>query len=524
MAYAKTSLRKEKRDLREKMRSMGLGYQDIAAEFARRYSLRPRAAWREAYGWSLQETADRINEFRGQVGLDPGGFAGMTAPHLCEHENWPGHGPQPAGRRPTPYLLAVLAAVYDCAVTDLIDLADREHLPPADLLILDKYSQRQASPAAPEMQGSGSPLNAGDSGAGAMSPVGPGAAGEPWGPPGSSSRETVVAANGRTVPPWLSAAAGSEALDVMTWITESNASDDVIGELARTAGYLAEAHARMPAVRILSEVLGVHRAVHELLRRGRQRLSQTRDLLRIDSAVLAHACLLLGDLGQYQAARAYGSAALLCAQESGADEGLAWTAMAKTARWQDRFAEAAGLARRGFEVSGQVPVRAELAYREANAIALLGDAPGARAALHGAAQAAEGLDDAGTSAWSFSLGRQAIFTLSVCIHTGDPDGALRAAGQADAYWNAGGGKVTATWAQVRAGAAMAHLLKDSLDGAAGELGPVLELSPDQRISTVTGYLDEIGGMLHARRFAGSPLASALTEQVGEFSAPAMKSP
>ena len=141
MAYAKTSERREKRLLREQMRSMGLGYRDIAAEFARRYRLRPRAAWREAYGWSLQDTADRINAFRGNVGLDPGGLASMTAPHLSEYETWPGHGQKPAGRRPTPYLLAVLAAVYDCAVTDLIDLADREHLPPADLLVLDKYSQ-----------------------------------------------------------------------------------------------------------------------------------------------------------------------------------------------------------------------------------------------------------------------------------------------------------------------------------------------------------------------------------------------
>ena len=137
----------------------------------------------------------------------------------------------------------------------------------------------------------------------------------------------------------------------------------------------------MPAAKVLREVLGVHRAAHALLRGGRQRLAQTRELLRIDSALLAHACLLLGDLGKYEAARAYGSAALLCAQEAGADEGLAWTAMAKTARWQDRFAEAAGLAARGFEASGQAPVRAELAYREANAIALFGDAPRARAAL-----------------------------------------------------------------------------------------------------------------------------------------------
>ena len=312
-----------------------------------------------------------------------------------------------------------------------------------------------------------------------------------------------------------------EALDVMTWITRTNASDDAIEELGRTAVYLAEAHTRMPAAKILPEVLGVHRAAHAFLRTGRQRLSQTRELLRIDSALLAHACVLLGDLGRYEEARAYGSAALACAQESETDEGLAWTAMAKTARWQDRFAEAAGLAARGFEASGQASVRAELAYREANAIALFGDTPRARAALQKAGKSAEGLGDTGTSAWSFSRGRQAIFTLSVCIHTCDPDGALRAAAEADAYWDVGGGKVTATWAQVRAGAAMAHLLKDAPDGAAGQLDPVLELPPDQRISTVTGYLDEIDAMLQGRRFAGSPIAVRLRDQIREFNAAGM---
>lgn len=310
--------------------------------------------------------------------------------------------------------------------------------------------------------------------------------------------------------------APSEALDVMTWITGTNASDDAIGELAATTAYLAEAHTRIAAAKVLPEVLGVHQAVHSFLRGGRQRLSQTRELLRVDSALLAHACLLLGDLGQYEAARAYGSAALLCAQECEADEGLAWTAMAKTARWQDRFAEAAGLAARGFGASGHASVRAELAYREANAMALFGDAPRARAALGRADRAAEGLDDDGTSAWSFSRGRQAIFTLSVCMRTGDPDGALRAAGAADAYWAAGGGKVTATWAQVRAGAAVAHLLKDSLDGAVDELAGVLELPPEQRIRTITGYVEEVGGMLAARRFAGSPVAAGLSEQISEF--------
>lgn len=315
-----------------------------------------------------------------------------------------------------------------------------------------------------------------------------------------------------------SRASAAEALDVMTWVTATNVSDDEIEELARNAVYLAEAHARLPPARVLREVLGVHQAVQALLRGGRQRLAQTRDLLSTDSALLAHACLLLGDLGKHEAARVHGSAALLCAQEAGADEGFAWTALAKTARWQDRFAEAAGLAARGFQVSEKPPVRVELAYREANAVALFGDAPRAREALGRAARASDGLDDDGVSAWSFSRGRQAIFALSVCVHTGDPEGALRAAREADSYWDAGGGKVTATWAQVRAGAAIAHLLKDSLDGAAGQIAQVLELPPEQRIRTVTGYLDEVSGMLRARRFAGSPLAALLGEQIREFNA------
>jgi transcriptional regulator with XRE-family HTH domain len=148
MPYAKTSLRKEKQELRERTRSTGLGYRQIAAEFTRAYRLRPRSAWREAYGWSLAEAADRINAYRGNTGLDPGGFSGMTGAHLCEHENWPGHGDQPAGRKPGPYLLAVLAEVYGCHVTELIDFADRAHLPPADLLVLDTYTTERSPSAA----------------------------------------------------------------------------------------------------------------------------------------------------------------------------------------------------------------------------------------------------------------------------------------------------------------------------------------------------------------------------------------
>ena len=68
---------------------------------------------------------------------------------------------------------------------------------------------------------------------------------------------------------------------------------------------------------------------------------------------------------------------------------------------------------------------------------------------------------------------------------------------------------------------MAYLMMDSLDGAAAQIAPVLELAPELRIHTVTGYLESLGSMLGQPRFAGSGLAVRLREQIREFnSAPA----
>jgi hypothetical protein len=138
MAHAKTSLRAEQRAMRDRMRAAGMSHQQIAVEFARRYGLRPRAAWRNAHGWSQTEAAEQINRRAGDTGLDPSGTAAMTGPHLCEYENWPGEGPKPSGRRPTPLVLALLAAAYGTpAIHDLLDLADYQNMPAADRLVLN---------------------------------------------------------------------------------------------------------------------------------------------------------------------------------------------------------------------------------------------------------------------------------------------------------------------------------------------------------------------------------------------------
>jgi hypothetical protein len=311
-----------------------------------------------------------------------------------------------------------------------------------------------------------------------------------------------------------------DAQSVVAWVAGTNTSDDAIDQIDRAAAYLAEVHAQMPARKVLSEVLALNREVHALLRGGRQRMRQTRELLQVHSRLMAHACLLLGDLGDGQSARDYGTAALLLAQEADADEAVAWSVQAKTARWAGGFVQAAEFARRGFEASGPTPTRVELAYREANAIALFGDAPRARKALRRAEHAAETLstETADISVWSFPASRQAVFSLSIAIHTGDAAGALRAAATAEAGWSAGVPRAPATWAQVRVGAAMAYLMLDSLDGAAAQVAPVLELPPEMRIGTVTGYLDGLDLMLSQPRFTDSAPAVGLRQQISGFNA------
>jgi len=122
------------------MHGLGFGYDEIAAELARRYRLRPRKAYRIAYGWTLTQTAARLNARAAKEGTDPDAQAPMTASHLCDHEQWP-YG----GRRPSVYLLLLLAKVYGTNVANLLDFADHEHLPPADRLILQHAAHPHTS-------------------------------------------------------------------------------------------------------------------------------------------------------------------------------------------------------------------------------------------------------------------------------------------------------------------------------------------------------------------------------------------
>jgi transcriptional regulator with XRE-family HTH domain len=117
--------------LRDRMRGLGFSYDEIAIEVTRRYPVRPRQAYRLAWGWTLDKVAERFNELAAREGTDPEGRAGMSSSHLCELERWPD-----SERKPSVYVLCLLAKVYETDVLCLLDLADHESLPQNDRLVL----------------------------------------------------------------------------------------------------------------------------------------------------------------------------------------------------------------------------------------------------------------------------------------------------------------------------------------------------------------------------------------------------
>ncbi|MGH3975988.1 MAG: hypothetical protein ACRDS9_22055, partial [Pseudonocardiaceae bacterium] len=96
---AGNSAKAERDQLRDRMRALGCALPQIVAEMGRRFTLRPRVAWRHALGWPQWKVAQQYNT------LHPG--ARLSDHRVSEYESWP-HGGSP----PSPRYLAGLAATY----------------------------------------------------------------------------------------------------------------------------------------------------------------------------------------------------------------------------------------------------------------------------------------------------------------------------------------------------------------------------------------------------------------------------
>jgi transcriptional regulator with XRE-family HTH domain len=135
---AKAGSKAERDALRQEMLVGGCSLELIATEMERRWAFRPREAYRHAHGWSQDEVAARFAEVAERLGGDrdgdgPGSVpqAPMIGTRIGEYERWPN-----GGRRPSPYVLTVLATVLGTTVERLLDYDDHRKMPDQERTVL----------------------------------------------------------------------------------------------------------------------------------------------------------------------------------------------------------------------------------------------------------------------------------------------------------------------------------------------------------------------------------------------------
>ena len=308
--------------------------------------------------------------------------------------------------------------------------------------------------------------------------------------------------------------AEADAREVIAWVESTNISDDIIDYLTRATLKAAEDHLSTPPKVMLGRVRQLHAIVTTLLRGGRQRIRQSRELLRLDAELLAHLCQLLGDVHRDRAAYASGQAAMVVAGEAGSSPATAFSAQAQIARWRHRHAEAADLAAEGFKHDAPAPLRVLLAYQEASAAAAAGQARRA----HTAIARAEAIDDPGASdsAWSCPPARQALYRIGVELNLGHPREVLQQAAEAKPLWKSDPPHGFGTWAHYQIVVANAHLMLGSADGATEQIAPVLSLPSEYRLSTLVEHMTTVEALLEQERFNGSADTPGIRAQLAEF--------
>jgi hypothetical protein len=204
----------------------------------------------------------------------------------------------------------------------------------------------------------------------------------------------------------------------------------------------------------------------------------------------------------------------VAADQAGSSPAEAFSAQAQIARWRHRYTEAADLAARGYACSPRTSLRVLLACQEANAAALARNPQRALDAL-GRAEAAQ-VDATSDSAWSCPPARHALYRLSAALHSGDPATALREATEAEAAWLPGHARPFGTWAHTRIAAGLAHLMLGSVDGAAEQIGPVLELPNEYRVVTLTEHMATVHRLLEQPRFRDARGATQLQDRIATF--------
>jgi hypothetical protein len=549
MPYAKTSLRAEQRVLREKMRALGMSHRQIAVEFARRYQMRSRAAWRNAHGWSQTEAAEQVSTYAARAGLGPDATTvTMTGPHLSEYENWPGERPGPAGRRPTPHLLSLLASVYGCTVHDLLDVADYEHMPPADRIIVGKSPShdrqlaatagsaeaQQAKTAARLMHlthAANHPLASSERAASTANaselprlPYGDPDS-RPAQPHGITAGPPASAALDRLSERALVQAAAHESSAHAEWAEASNVGEATLEQLDADVRGIAADYVHVPPLPMFAEMLRVRNRIYWLLA-GRPKPAAATHLHLLAGMVCGLLANVSTDLGYRDAAAEQARAAWAYGDIIGHNGLRAWTRgmQALIEYWSGRPQHAVRLAQSAGRFADSSTALVRLQSIEARAWSLLGDAREASRCM-GAASDAPGsgtgdddLHDEVSGVFGFADSKNYCYAGAAFIHLGQADAALAATSRAVELYAAGPAAQRSYGAEslARIDMAVAYLLKRRLDGAADSLAPVLAIPAGLRIAQLADRLADVRVRLAGPEFSGAREAGALRDQIDDF--------
>jgi hypothetical protein len=566
MPYARTSERAERRALREKMRAKGLSHRQIAFEFARRYNMRPRAAWRHAHGWSLKQAAHRITAYAMQAGVDPdGNTVAMTGPHLCEVEAWPGYGPKPTGRRPTPYLLSLLAAVYGCTIADLLDLADYEQMRPADLLVIgraaDPDEQGRDRAGRPQMLAQAVESPGGQPVIASLPPAPPQlAASSPatgdglarsraalvrqvdWeppfryvaevngGPPEPSSFVADLPGAGTGAPlaeKALIEAAAHQSSEHAGWAEASNVGQATLEQLDADVRRIASGYVHAPPLPMFAEMLRVRNRIYGLLA-GRQKPAATAHLHLLAGVVCGLLANASTDLGYRDAAAEQARAAWAYGEIIGHNGLRAWTRgmQALIEYWSERPQHAVRLAQSAQRYADSATARVRLCSIEARIWSRLGEAGEAgrcmqeAAGSRGSPAGSDYLHDEVRGVFGFSDAKYRCYQSAAFIHLGQGGAALESASRAVELYASGPPAQRSYGAEslARIDMATAYLLDQHLDGAAAALAPVLAIPPSLRIIQFSERLAPVRRRLAGPEFGSAREARDLCERIDSFCA------
>lgn len=322
----------------------------------------------------------------------------------------------------------------------------------------------------------------------------------------------------RRVPTFLEATA-RRAAAFAAWAETTNVGPTNLHRFEIETRRLAKAYLSQSPVSVYTQTASLAHAAFDLVQ-GHQHLSQTRELYVAAGRLSALLSWISGDLGHPAAAAEHARVAWICADQADDPTLRAWAmcVASKAAFWDGDYRSATQYARNGLRYRATGTVLVILACQAADALKNSGEIAVAEQAIamaHDLREQVATPDEIG-GLFSCGVARQTNYAVGVHLAAARARTALTAASEAECALASADQWAYGTWAQIRFGAALAHIMLDNVDGAAESLGPVLAMPPDQHLDTLTRRASEVVHALAPSRLARSSEVRDLVARIEDY--------